>query len=83
MSKFTLLRVDLTTRTRSRRSARSAQYEAETLPAVRVVSPEGKIVAKLVDASAPAERFREMLEAASAHGQTRGRSGALVAVPRA
>ena len=43
MRRFTLLRVDLSHEDDDPRSARSSkQYDAETLPAVRIVSPDGQ-----------------------------------------
>ena len=66
MTRFTLLRVDMSNANDVPALGEiSRSYDAETLPAVRVVSPEGKILAKLVDGDLPqADRFREKLVAA-------------------
>ena len=66
MTRFTLLRVDMSNANDVPALGEiSRRYDAETLPAVRVVSPEGKILARLVDGDLPqADRFREKLVAA-------------------
>src|SRR4029079_18310098 len=49
MTRFTLLRVDMSKSNNEPALGEiSRRYDAETLPAVRVVSPEGKILAKIV-----------------------------------
>ena len=66
MTRFTLLRVDMSRRTTSRPWARSA--DATTPRPCRPSAssrPEGKILAKIVDGELPhADRFREKLLAA-------------------
>jgi thiol:disulfide interchange protein DsbD len=66
MTRFTLLRVDMSNANDVPALGEiSRRYDAETLPAVRVVSPDGKLVAKLVDGELPhPDRFREKLVAA-------------------
>ena len=66
MTRFTLLRVDMSKANDEPALGEiSRRYDAETLPAVRVVSPEGKILAKIVDGELPhADRFRDKLVAA-------------------
>jgi thiol:disulfide interchange protein DsbD len=66
MTKFTLLRVDMSrANDEPALGELSRRYDAETLPAVRVVSPEGKVLAKVVDGDLPhPDRFREKLVAA-------------------
>ncbi|HXU02404.1 MAG TPA: thioredoxin family protein, partial [Polyangia bacterium] len=65
MTKFTLLRVDAS-RQNDVVDALQSRYEAATLPAVRVVSPEGKLLFKLVDGGdlPHPDKFREKLVAA-------------------
>jgi thiol:disulfide interchange protein DsbD len=66
MTRFTLLRVDMSKANDEPALGEiSRRYDAETLPAVRVVSPEGKILAKIVDGELPhPDRFRDKLVAA-------------------
>jgi thiol:disulfide interchange protein DsbD len=66
MTRFTLLRVDVSNENDvPALSELRRRYDAETLPAIRVVSPEGKLLAKIVDGDLPqADRFREKLVAA-------------------
>jgi len=66
MNRFTLLRVDMSgANDEPALGEISRRYDAETLPAVRVVSAEGKILSKIVDGELlPADRFRERLVAA-------------------
>jgi len=66
MTRFTLLRVDMSRANDEPALGEiSRRYDAETLPAVRVVSPEGKILAKVVDGELPhPDHFRDKLVAA-------------------
>src|SRR4029079_6892056 len=66
MTRFTLLRVDMSRANDEPALGEiSRRYDAETLPSVRVVSPEGKILAKVVDGELHhPDRFREKLVAA-------------------
>jgi len=66
MTRFTLLRVDVSNENDvPALSEMRRRYDAETLPAVRVVSPEGKLIAKVIDGDVPQpDRFREKLIAA-------------------
>lgn len=66
MNRFTLLRVDMSRANDEPALGEiSRRYDAETLPAVRVVSPEGKILAKVVDGELPhPDHFRDKLVAA-------------------
>jgi thioredoxin:protein disulfide reductase len=66
MTKFTLLRVDMShANDEPALGEISRRYDAETLPAVRLVSSEGKVLAKIVDGDLPhPDRFREKLVAA-------------------
>jgi thiol:disulfide interchange protein DsbD len=66
MTKFTLLRVDVSNENDvPALSELRRRYDAETLPSVRVVSPEGKLLAKVIDGDVPQPaRFREKLLAA-------------------
>jgi thiol:disulfide interchange protein DsbD len=66
MTKFTLLRVDMSHANDVPELGEiSRRYDAETLPAVRVVSSEGKVLAKIVDGDLPhPDKFREKLAAA-------------------
>ena len=66
MPRFTLLRVDMSQANDDPGWARSSRsYDADTLPAIRLVSPEGKILAKIVDGELPQpDRFRDKLVAA-------------------
>ena len=67
-SRFTLLRVDLSQENDDPAlGAIKQKYDAETLPAIRIVSPDGTILAKIVDGELPhADRFLEKLVAAAA-----------------
>ncbi|HEY7375999.1 MAG TPA: cytochrome c biogenesis protein CcdA [Polyangia bacterium] len=66
MNRFTLLRVDVTNENDvPALSEMRRRYDAQTLPAVRVVSPDGKLIAKVIDGDVPhPDRFREKLVAA-------------------
>jgi thioredoxin:protein disulfide reductase len=66
MNRFTLLRVDVSQENdHPDLSDLRRRYDAETLPAVRVVSPDGKTVTKIVDGDLPRpDRFRDQLVAA-------------------
>jgi len=66
MYRFTLLRVDMSRANDEPALGEiSRRYDAETLPAVRVVSPEGKILSKIVDGELPhPDHFRDKLVAA-------------------
>jgi thiol:disulfide interchange protein DsbD len=67
MTRFTLLKVDV-----SKENDIPAlgeirrRYDAETLPSIRLVSPEGKVLAKIIDGDElpPPDRFRAKLLAA-------------------
>lgn len=65
MTRFTLLRVDMSYASEALDEI-SHRYDAGTLPAVRVVSPEGKILARPVDGeeNTRPDPFREKLLAA-------------------
>jgi len=65
MTRFTLLRIDMTTPNEALDEL-SKRYAAETLPSVRIVSPDGKVLGRLVDGPPlpHADRFREQLAAA-------------------
>jgi len=65
MSRLTLLRVDAT-RQNEAVDALQSRYEAGSLPAVRLVSSDGKILAKLFDGGTipNPDKFREKLVAA-------------------
>src|SRR4029079_10870426 len=64
MNRFTLLRVDVTRQTDTTDDLQN-RYDAGTLPSVRIVSPEGKLLAKIVDGELiHADKFREKLLAA-------------------
>ena len=64
MNRFTLLRVDVTRQTDTTDDLQN-RYNAGTLPSVRIVSPEGKLLAKIVDGELiHADKFREKLLAA-------------------
>jgi thiol:disulfide interchange protein DsbD len=64
MNRFTLLRVDGTRQNEVVDDLQS-RYEAGSFPAVRIVSADGKILAKVVDGVLPhPDRFREALLAA-------------------
>jgi len=66
MNRFTLLRVDVTNENDvPALSEMRRRYDAQTLPAVRIVSPDGKLIAKVIDGDVPhPDRFREKLVAA-------------------
>jgi thiol:disulfide interchange protein len=59
MSRFTLLRVDLSEEDDAL-AAIKRKYGAETLPAIRIVSPAGAIVARTDQQLSP-ERFLSLL----------------------
>jgi thioredoxin:protein disulfide reductase len=64
MNRFTLLRVDVTRQTEAGDDLQN-RYDAGTLPSVRIVSAEGKVLAKIVDGElVHPDRFREKLVAA-------------------
>ena len=64
MSKFTLLRLDLSREEDDTRLAPvKRKYGTETLPSVRVVARDGTIVAR-TDTFVPADKFLELLAAA-------------------
>jgi thioredoxin:protein disulfide reductase len=64
MSRFTLLRLDLTKEEEDARLAPvKRKYGAETLPAVRIVGRDGTIVGR-TDRFVPADQFLELLAAA-------------------
>jgi thiol:disulfide interchange protein DsbD len=64
MSRFTLLRLDLTKEEDDARLAPvKRKYGAETLPAVRIVGRDGTIVGR-TDRFVPADQFLELLAAA-------------------
>jgi thiol:disulfide interchange protein DsbD len=59
MNRFTLLRVDLSEET-DELAAIKRKYEAETLPAIRIVAPSGAILAR-TDQQLPPDRFLDLL----------------------
>jgi thiol:disulfide interchange protein DsbD len=61
MNRFTLLRVDLSEET-DELAAIKRKYETETLPAIRIVSPSGAILAR-TDQQLPPDRFLNLLSA--------------------
>ena len=64
MRRFTLLRVDLSKGDDDPQiAAIKKKYQADTLPAVRIVTADGAILAR-TDELVPADRFREKLLAA-------------------
>jgi thiol:disulfide interchange protein DsbD len=68
MRKFTLLRVDLTREDDDPAlGAVKKKYGADTLPAIRLVSPDGAVLAK-TDELMPAEAFLRLLRQAGAGG---------------